>query len=322
MRSGRKCRSAISGVTEGSSGGRDPRTLLRASWEQGRLAQALLLHGPSLSELERSAEELGAALVGDTVRGASHPDIVRIRPVNRMRQIGVDALRGLIRTVSHSGAAGGNKAVLLVEADRMNEAAANAFLKTLEEPPADTTLFLLTTRPHDLLPTIRSRCLSVSFPGESPPVEGGGWREWREDFRAWLDRILRPPANREEVAETLLRLYGLVQRFQECLERLTADRLAEPPEPGAPPPSDEEKAAFEAGVERGLRAELLAEVEEELRQAAHGGELASLDPDRIRKLDLAVREVERTAGLLALNLQAPAAVESLLLKILRIWSRR
>jgi DNA polymerase-3 subunit delta' len=296
--------------------------LLRASWERGRLAQALLLHGPSLPALEREAEGLAALIVEAGTNGVSHPDIVRVRPVNRMRQIGVDALRGLIRTVSHSGAAGGNKAVLLVEADRMNEAAANAFLKTLEEPPADTTLFLLTTRPHDLLPTIRSRCLSVSLPGESPPVQGGGWEEWRADFRGWLDRILTPPANREEVAETLLRLYGLVQRFQECLDRLAAERLAAESEPSANPPSDEEKAAFEAGVERGLRAELLAEVEEQLRRAAlaEGGE--PLEPNRIRKLDLAVREVERTAGLLALNLQATAAVESLLLKILRIWSRR
>lgn len=320
MRSGRKCRNATSGVTERAGRGRDPVALLRASWEQGRLGQALLLHGPSLPGLERAAEELALAIVG--AGDASHPDIVRIRPVNRMRQIGVDALRGLIRTVSHSGAVGGNKAVLLVEADRMNEAASNAFLKTLEEPPADTTLFLLSTRPHDLLPTLRSRCLAVSLPGEIPPVVGGGWSEWRADFRTWLDRILTPPANREEVAETLLRLYGLVQRFQECLDQLAAERLAAEPEPGVNPPSEEEKAAREAGVERGLRAELLAEVEEELRRGASGDDPGTLDPDRIRKLDLAVREVERTAGLLALNLQATAAVESLLLRILRIWSRR
>lgn len=309
-------------MTEKGSGRRDPGALLRASWEQGRLAQALLLHGPSLAALEREAERLATAIVGAGAGAVSHPDLVRVRPVNRMRQIGVDALRGLIRTVSHSGAAGGNKAILLVEADRMNEAAANAFLKTLEEPPADTTLLLLSTRPHDLLPTIRSRCLAVPIPGENPPVQGGGWEEWRADFRAWLDRILTPPANREEVAETLLRLYGLVQRFQECLEHLAAERLAAEPDSGAPPPSEEEKAALEAGVERGLRADLLAEVEEQLREAALPQASTPPDPDRIRKLDLAVGEVERTAGLLALNLQATAAMESLLLKILRIWSRR
>jgi hypothetical protein len=50
-------------VTEKTSAGRDPGALLRASWERGRLAQALLLHGPSLPALEREAEGLAALIV-------------------------------------------------------------------------------------------------------------------------------------------------------------------------------------------------------------------------------------------------------------------
>ena len=77
-----------------------------------------------------------------------------------MRQISADATRELIAKVQVSAAVAPRKVAILHEVDRMNTAAANVFLKTLEEPPANTTLLLLTTRPYALLPTIRSRCLA------------------------------------------------------------------------------------------------------------------------------------------------------------------
>ncbi|MCX7994496.1 MAG: AAA family ATPase [candidate division WOR-3 bacterium] len=55
------------------------------------------------------------------------------------------------------------RVVIVLEADRMNEEAANAFLKTLEEPPVDTVFILTSSRPEYLIPTIRSRCRIVKF---------------------------------------------------------------------------------------------------------------------------------------------------------------
>ena len=73
-------------------------------------------------------------------------------------QITIDETRKLKGFFQMSAADGGRRAVIVDAADEMNTAAANALLKVLEEPPARTTLFLVTHQPARLLPTIRSRC--------------------------------------------------------------------------------------------------------------------------------------------------------------------
>ena len=100
-----------------------------------------------------------------------HPDCFSLRPAGKMRQIkagkGADdpgSMREFIRKLAVSASSGDHKVGIVHEADRMNVATANVFLKTLEEPPANTTLLVLTTRPYSLLPTIRSRCLNFRFP--------------------------------------------------------------------------------------------------------------------------------------------------------------
>lgn len=302
---------------------RDPGRILGDAWRAGRLGHALLLHGPSPNALEGVAFSLASGILEARVPVVRHPDCTVVRPTNKMRQIGIAAVRDLVRTVSHSANQGGWKVVVLAEADRMNLAAANAFLKTLEEPPSDTILFLLSTRPYDLPDTIRSRCLGFKVPGEGSRVEDPDWDRWCSDFEVWLDRIETPPANKEEVAGTVLRLYGLVQRFESVLAALAEERTERvrgelPEEMG-----EEERIAVEAGVQRGARQDLLAAVEGRLRDWVVGRMETerSAVPTRARKLVLAVREVESTAGLLALNFNATAAIEHLFVKILRIWSR-
>ena len=103
-----------------------------------------------------------------------HPDCLQVRPAGKSRSITVDAVRDLVGRVNVSPSVSRCKVAVLHDADRMNAAAANIFLKTLEEPPADTTLLLLTGRPHALLPTIRSRVLHFRFPGLSVVRPGRG----------------------------------------------------------------------------------------------------------------------------------------------------
>lgn len=74
------------------------------------------------------------------------------------REIKVDALRKAVAFSQQSSSRGGHKVVLIYPADAMNHIAANTLLKTLEEPPGDTKFILLCAQPHQLLPTIRSRC--------------------------------------------------------------------------------------------------------------------------------------------------------------------
>lgn len=301
---------------------RDPLTLLTQAWEKNRLGHALLLHGPELSSLHQVAENVASSLLGQP-NPLQHPDCHLVRPLNRMRQINVDAIRGLVRTVSHTSNQAGHKVVLISEADRMNSEAANAFLKTLEEPPADTTLFLLTSRPNDLLDTLRSRCQAFPIPGIVSQYEQDDWIRWKKDFREWLARIEVPPANAKEVAGTVLRIYGLVQRFQEVLTQSIAEMKQDVQESRTDEMTEEEEAAILAGKERGQRRRLMAEMEACLRDHALSREDESpISTVRTRKLVLSIQEVESTDGLLALNFQAIAALEQLFLRLLRIWSRQ
>ncbi|GAA6119672.1 DNA polymerase III subunit delta' [Acidovorax sp. FG27] len=75
------------------------------------------------------------------------------------REIRVDAMRDAVEFCQRTSARGRGKAVLVYPAEQMNHVTANALLKTLEEPPGDVRFVLATEAAHQLLPTIRSRCL-------------------------------------------------------------------------------------------------------------------------------------------------------------------
>lgn len=101
------------------------------------------------------------------IQAGSDPGLfVLRRPVdpktNRLRQeITVDEVRRLISFFQLAATDGGRRVVIIDSADEMNVQAANALLKLLEEPPARTTLLLLSHQPARILPTIRSRCRSL-----------------------------------------------------------------------------------------------------------------------------------------------------------------
>ncbi len=91
------------------------------------------------------------------------------------REIRVDAMRDAVEFSQRTSARGRGKAVLVYPAERMNNVTANALLKTLEEPPGDVRFVLASEAAHQLLPTIRSRCLGHTL----------HWPE-AEDSLAWM----------------------------------------------------------------------------------------------------------------------------------------
>ena len=128
----------------------------------------------------------------------THPDLVVLMPETEMlargwplpekaqteiddkkrkpsRDIRVDAMREAIEFAQRTSGRGRGKAVLVYPAERMNAVTANALLKTLEEPPGDMRFVLATDAAHQLLPTIRSRCLSHTL----------AWPE-ADEVRPWL----------------------------------------------------------------------------------------------------------------------------------------
>ncbi len=91
-------------------------------------------------------------------------DIHWIFPEKKSRVISADQIRNkLINEVTQTAFSGGWKAGVIVGADRLNDASANAFLKTLEEPPEKTLFLLLSGSPQQLLPTIVSRCQRIDL---------------------------------------------------------------------------------------------------------------------------------------------------------------
>lgn len=94
--------------------------------------------------------------------GGYYPYLHELRPKSRSRQILVDDIRELEHYL-YLTSEGQRKVGLVYDAERMNDEAQNAFLKTLEEPAARTMLVLLTGQPMALLPTIRSRCQALAL---------------------------------------------------------------------------------------------------------------------------------------------------------------
>ncbi len=94
-----------------------------------------------------------------------HPDVFLVE-YKGLRDIKVDQIREDVEERLYFKPFEGRYKVAIVdEADRMNHSAQNAFLKTLEEPPNQSIIILLTSTPQSLLPTIRSRCQSLRFEG-------------------------------------------------------------------------------------------------------------------------------------------------------------
>ena len=100
------------------------------------------------------------------IRAASHPDLVQVQP--EKQQIVIEQIRSLNHFAWQTAQFGQGKVAILYPAERMNSAAANALLKTLEEPPPGSVFFLVAHRPHLLPATIRSRCQQLVI--KTPPL--------------------------------------------------------------------------------------------------------------------------------------------------------
>ena len=179
-------------------------------WQQlaGRKqhAHAYLLHGPAGIGKRALAERLMASLLcqrptaldacGECkscllLKAGSHPDNYILEPEEADKAIKVDQVRELVGFVVQTAQMGGRKVVLIEPAESMNINAANALLKSLEEPSGDTVLLLVSHQTSRLLPTIKSRCVQQACPLPSEAMS-----------LAWLAQAL-PDCSEEERVELL-----------------------------------------------------------------------------------------------------------------------
>jgi DNA polymerase-3 subunit delta' len=97
------------------------------------------------------------------IEDGNHPDVRLIEPLAGKKEISIQQIRELEKALNLRSFSGNKKIVILDPATLMNLSAQNALLKTLEEPPRDSLLVLIAANVGGLLPTLRSRCLRVSF---------------------------------------------------------------------------------------------------------------------------------------------------------------
>ena len=157
---------------------------------EGRIAHASLICAPAAEPALKKAGELAAAAVcsGEgkkpcgvcrdcrKVRAGIHPDVITLSRLTddkgRQKQnITVDQIRALSADAVVLPNEAARKVYIIEEAETMNPAAQNAALKLLEEPPANVVFLLCTTKPMQLLETVRSRCALVKLSGDAAPAE-------------------------------------------------------------------------------------------------------------------------------------------------------
>lgn len=147
--------------------GNEPiKNYLRRALLQNELSHCLLFSGLSGVGKFLFAKELSKHLLNSDpkrIEEETHPDFHVFRPESKSALHTIDSLRKLIQEVHLASFESNGKVFVIQEADRMQPAAANALLKTLEEPALDTTIILIAENGQDLLPTIRSRSALLNF---------------------------------------------------------------------------------------------------------------------------------------------------------------
>lgn len=253
--------------------------LLQRSLKGGRLGHAYLFAGPDLGAIESVARSLAktlncqaparhGALPIDScedcvscrkVDTGNHPDVHWIRPESKSRVIILDQVRELIHEIQLRPNEGAHKIGVIVAADRLNDRAANAFLKTLEEPPAGSVLILLPSEPQQVLETILSRCLRLNFGGGAAARIAPDAREWIEKFSAIASEKHKSLIGRYKVLDSLLqKLGGIRSRIDETLTaRSPIEKYSDAEKALVEKWEEELKAGIEAEYRR-ERFELLA----------------------------------------------------------------
>jgi len=260
--------------------------LLQRSLERSRLAHGYLFTGSHLDDLENVARTLAKTLncqkpmikggkaidscdkclSCQKIEHGNHADVHWIRPESKSRVITIDQIRELIQEMNLKATEAEFKVAVIVAADRLNEKAANAFLKTLEEPPPKSILILLTTEPQRILETILSRCLRLNFSGEGPRQLEPARLAWLASFSELagteqksllgryrlMDLVLQQLNQMKATIEEGLTARSPLQRYRD-VERELEEKW-----------EDELKAAIEAEYRR-QRADLLVALQWWLR---------------------------------------------------------
>jgi DNA polymerase-3 subunit delta' len=185
---------------------------IRRAHDQNRLGHAYLISGPPGSGKRQLAAQVTTLVNGtqpNDVFSSRAREVYVAEPESKSRRIVVEQVRELEHSLQMRASGDNRKVAIIAEADRLQPQAANAFLKTLEEPPANSLLLLLSALPEVLPDTILSRCISIPLTAD----EGA-----RPEEQKTLVDLLRQQAQRK--SWNLETAYGLAQGVQQLLGRI------------------------------------------------------------------------------------------------------
>ena len=272
--------------------------LFQTAAKEGRLAHAYLLTGAPPAELESLGKGLAANLLDADLEG--HPDFFVLRPESKSRRVSIAQVRSLEHSLSRRPHKAPLKVALILEAERMclpPAEAANAFLKTLEEPPDHSLLILTSDRPEQLLPTVRSRCLTFPILRDKhpAPIEG-------------IDELTRLWAESSE--PTPLAAYRRASILQSFLLS-TRDRLNAQSEQEVEDEEGDENESAQSASLAGQLVRVREDIITHLIRSAWGRAQSSLRPEIVREVD----SLEKLRLALARNIDPTLAIEVSCLRI-------
>jgi len=186
----------------------------------GRLPPAYLFCGPKGSGKSQSAQRIVQTLLGPA---QNHPDLVWVIPEKTIK---IETIRTVIQRLSLKPVVGERLVVVIQEAEMMTEAAANALLKTLEEPPRCVLFILLSTAPERLPATIRSRCQRVNFQINRETVReelATLLTSWREALTPLFEEIPSSFTRASKLAESIAKGSDEIKPLFELLKSLWHD---------------------------------------------------------------------------------------------------
>ena len=325
--------------------------LLQRSLARGRLGHAYLFTGDQLEELELLARTLaktlnclsplktaGAAtdccdecLNCRKVENENHADIHWARPESKSRIVTIDQTREIMREIQLKPTEAGYKVAIIAGADRLNHQAANAFLKTLEEPPAKSVLILLSTEPSRILETILSRCLRLNFAGDGTRPLAAADSVWLNKFGALAAGEQKSLLGRYRLMDLLLqKLAEIRAQVDEALTVRSPLEKYDDAEKGLREKWEDELAAAIEAEYRRQRSDLLLLLQRWLRdvwlhslqageQLLNFPQIAGADDVARRLTPRQAQEnlqvLEQTVRLLHTNVQESLALEVGLLKL-------
>jgi DNA polymerase III delta prime subunit len=182
-----------------------------------RFPHAILLLSNDLKLADTIVEHFAKKyLKCDDPRG--HVDFFEINPIETGTQISADSVRKLIANIQTSPKIGKMKVAYLRNAETMNRYAANAFLKTLEEPPLDTVIFLATANQYELLPTILSRCLIFKL-HSNVPRKSEILERITNLYESWLSML----NSRKNFNFVTIEMYRILSYVSEKLDELESE---------------------------------------------------------------------------------------------------